>query len=378
MITPMSIEEAFVDLEDPRVEGRTDHKLQDIIVIAICAVICGANGWTAVEVFGETRKAWLSEFLELPAGIPTHDTFGRVFGMLDAEAFQRCFNQWVKNTFIVKEGQVIGIDGKTSRGSGKGIGNKAIHMVSAWAQEARVVLGQVKTEEKSNEITAIPELLDQLFIKGCIITIDAMGCQKKIVAKIIEKEADYVLPVKGNQGNLERDIIACFTSEQQTNCAATQYGYAKTVNKGHGRIEIRECWTVNAPQVFEHIRHYEDWANLHTIALIRRERRLGEKISIETHCYISSLASDAALILSCSRQHWAIENNLHWVLDVVFREDHAQNRKDNSAENMTVLRHITLNLLNQMPKTRKKLTIPGKRLKAALDSSYLSQVLQKI
>lgn len=373
----MSIADAFGDLEDPRVVGRTDHKLHDIIAIAICAIISGAEGWTAVEVFGETRERWLRQFLELPNGIPTHDTFGRVFGQLDAEAFQRCFNRWVKNTFTVSEGQVIAVDGKTSRGS-KGIGQEAIHMVSAWAQEAGLVLGQVKTDEKSNEITAIPELLAQLYIKGCIVTIDAMGCQKHIVTSIIDRGADYVLPVKGNQGRLEQDIDDWFAYAQQTDFATVQHDYAKTVNKAHGRVEIRECWTIDDPHAFDYIRHFEGWANLNTIAMIRREQRLGDKVAVDTQYYISSLASDAALILSCARQHWAIENNLHWVLDVVFREDHAQNWKDNSAQNLTVLRHIALNLLNQMPKTKKKLSIPLKRMKAALEPDYLLQVLQQI
>ena len=373
----MNIAEAFGDLEDPRVVGRTEHKLQDIIAIAICAIICGAEGWTAVEMFGETRESWLRQFLELPNGIPTHDTFGRVFGQLDAEAFQRYFNRWVKHTFTITEGQVIAIDGKTARGS-KGIGKKAIHMVSAWAQKAGLVLGQHKTDEKSNEITAIPTLLAQLYIKGCIVTIDAMGCQKNIVTTIIERGADYVLPVKGNQGKLEQDIDDWFVHVQQTDFAAIQYDYAKTINKGHGRIEIRECWAIDDPQTFDYIRHFEGWTNLQTIALLRREQRIGEKISIDTQYYISSLASDASLILSCARHHWAVENNLHWVLDVVFREDHAQNWKANSAENMTVLRHIALNLLNQMPKTKKKLSIPLKRMKAALEPEYLLQVLQQI
>lgn len=371
----LSIADAFGDLEDPRVVGRTAHKLQDIIAIAICAIICGADGWTAVEVFGEVREAWLRQFLELPNGIPTHDTFGRVFGQLDAEAFQRSFNRWVKHTFTVKPGQVVAIDGKTLRGS-KGNGTEAIHVVSAWAHEAGLVLGQQKTSEKSNEITAIPELLETLYLKGCIVTIDAMGCQKKIATKIIERGAEYVLPVKGNQGNLAQDIEEWFDYAQQSGFENMPHDYARTTHKRHGRIEIRECWTIEAPQAMEYIRHYEGWPNLRTIAMIRRERRVGDTASHQTQYYISSLEGDAAQLLSCTRHHWAIENNLHWVLDVTFREDQAQNWKDNSAENMTVLRHIALNLLNQMPKTKKQLSIPLKRMKAALEPDYLLQVLQ--
>jgi predicted transposase YbfD/YdcC len=377
MTTGMSITEAFGDIEDPRVVGRSLHKLQDIITIAICAMICGAESWSAVELFGETREAWLRQFLELPEGIPSHDTFGRVFGQLDAEAFQSSFNRWVKHTFRLPAGEVIAIDGKTVRGS-KGDGKAAIHMVSAWAHEAGIVLGQQKTAEKSNEITAIPELLDQLYIKGCIVTIDAMGCQKKIAQRIIDRGADYVLPVKGNQSRLAADIADWFEYAQQTDFASTPHDYAKTVNKGHGRIEIRECWTLDAPQAMDYIRHYEGWSQLQTIAMVRRERRVADTVSVETQYYISSLSGDAALMLSCARRHWAVENNLHWVLDVVFREDAAQNWKDNSAANMTVLRHIALNLLKQMPKTKKKLSIPLKRMKAALEPDYLLQVLQHI
>lgn len=373
----MSIAEAFGDVEDPRVVGRTDHKLQDIIVIAICAGICGAEGWTAVEMFGESRKAWLRQFLELPNGIPTHDTFGRVFGQLDAEAFQQNFNRWVKHTFTVKTGQVVAIDGKTVRGS-KGIGTEAIHMVSAWAHDAGLVLGQCKTDEKSNEITAIPDLLEQLYIKGCIVTIDAMGCQKKIAAKIIERGADYVLPVKGNQGHLEQDIMDWFDYAHKTDFANMAHDYATTTNKAHGRIEVRQCWTIAAPQAMDYIRHYEGWEGLQAIAMVRRQRHINGKTSLETQYYISSLAGDAALVLKATRQHWAVENNLHWVLDVTFHEDQAHNWKDNSAQNMTVLRHIALNLLNQMPKTRKKLSIPLKRMKAALEPDYMLQVLQQI
>lgn len=374
----ISIQQMFADLEDPRVVGRTAHKLLDIIVIAICAVLSGAEGWADVEVFGETKEAWLRQFLELPNGIPSHDTFGRVFGQLDGEAFQRSFNRWVSQVFTVTPGQVIAIDGKTVRGSqDKLTGKEAVHMVSAWAQANGLVLGQLKTDEQSNEIRAVPELLEQLYLKGCIVTLDAMGCQKAIAQKIIDRGADYVLPVKGNQGHLERDLRDWFDYAQQTDFQATTFTYAKTINKGHGRIEVRQCWAIDDPLAFDYIRHYEGWANLKSIALVQRERRQGDTLSVETQLYISSLPSDAERILACSRHHWAIENSLHWVLDVVFHEDAARNRQNNSAENLTVLRHIALNLLKQAS-LPKKMSVRGKRFKVALDTDYLLQVLTQV
>lgn len=377
-IVEISIQHAFADLEDPRVMGRTAHKLVDMIVIAVCATICGAEGWVEVEMFGEAKEQWLRQFLDLPNGIPSHDTFGRVFSQLDAAAFQRNFNRWVKNVFTVTQGEVIAIDGKTVRRSyDRSIGKDAIHMVSAWAQHNGIVLGQVRTDEKSNEITAIPELLAQLYVKGCIVTLDAMGCQKAIARTIVERGADYVLPVKSNQGHLKTDLQDWFDYAQQTHFEKTPHTYAQTVNKGHGRIEVRECWAIDDPLAFEYVRHYEGWTNLRSIALVRRERRIGEQVSVETQLYISSLAADAERILDCSRHHWAIENSLHWVLDVVFREDAARNRVSNSAENLTVLRHIALNLLKQAP-TRKKTSIKGKRFKAGLDNDFLLQVLTQI
>lgn len=374
----ISIQQAFADLEDPRVVGRTAHQLIDIIVIAVCAIICGAENWVEVEVFGEAKEPWLREFLELPNGIPAHDTFGRVFSQLDAEAFQQGFNRWVKSAFTVTSGQVVAIDGKTVRRShDRGLGKKAVHMVSAWAQESGIVLGQVKTDEKSNEITAIPELLQHLYLKGCIVTLDAMGCQQSIAQTIIDRGADYVLPVKGNQAYLEADLQDWFDYAQQTEFKATPHTYAQTINKGHGRIEIRECWAIDDPLAFDYIRHFEGWAGLNAIALVRRERRVNEQVSVETQLYISSLPADAERILHCSRLHWSIENSLHWVLDVVFHEDAARNRVKNSAENMAVLRPIALNLLKQTP-TRKKTSVKGKRFKAGLDNDFLFQVLQQL
>jgi len=237
---PISLIISFRDLPDPRVTGRCDHHLIDIIVIAVCAVIAGAESWVDVESFGQAKEAWLRTFLELPAGIPSHDTFGRFFAALDAEAFQQAFMRWVEGVFRVSKGQVIAIDGKTLRGSHeRGIGRDAIHMVNAWATQSGIALGQWKTDAKSNEITAIPPLLRQLDVEGCIVTLDAMGAQKEIAQVIRDEKADYVLRVKANQGHLQEDLEEWFVYADEVQFSGMAHDYAETINKGHGRIEIR-------------------------------------------------------------------------------------------------------------------------------------------
>lgn len=371
-----SISECFGDLYDPRVGGRCDYPLIEIITIAICAVIAGADGWTEVETFGKTKKAWLKQFVKLENGIPSHDTFGDVFRMLNADAFQRSFMRWVERVFRVTQGQVIAIDGKTARRShDKTIGKDAIHMVSAWASANGISLGQRKVDEKSNEITAIPQLLDLLNVTGCIVTIDAMGCQKKIAQKIRDEKADYVLCLKDNQANFLQDVRDWFAHADQVKFQGMSHDYHQTVNKGHGRIDIRRCWTVADPVAFEYIRHYEGWADLQTIVRVQRERHLNHQVQQETSYYISSLPAKAAVILNAIRCHWSIENSLHWVLDVVFREDESRIHKHNSAQNMAVLRHIALNILKRHPS---KGSLKQKRYRAALDDTFLLQLLVQI
>ena len=372
----VSISACFGDLYDPRVEGRCEYPLMEIITIAICAVIAGADGWTEVETFGKSKAAWLKQFLKLEKGIPSHDTFGNVFRMLNAEAFQRSFMRWIERVFTITQGQVIAIDGKTVRRSyDKTIGKDAIHLVSAWASANGIGLGQRKVDAKSNEISAIPELLDLLNVSGCIVTIDAMGCQKKIAQKIRDEKADYVLCLKENQANFLQDVHDWFAHADQVGFQGMQHDYAETVNKGHGRIDIRRCWTVTDPLVFDYIRHYEGWADLQTIVRVQRERHFNDTIQRETSYYISSLPSNAALILSAIRCHWSIENNLHWVLDVVFREDQARIRKQNSPQNMALLRKIALNILKQDPS---KSSLKQKRYRAALDDTFLLQLLAHV
>lgn len=373
---PISLIISFQDLPDPRVEGRCDHKLIDIIVITVCAVIAGAESWVDVANFGEAKRDWLRRFLELPAGIPSHDTFGRFFAALDAAAFQSAFMRWVEGVFRVSKGQVIAIDGKTVRGSQeRTMGKDAIHIVNAWATHNGIALGQWKTDTKSNEITAIPPLLRQLNVAGCIVTLDAMGAQTEIAQAIRDEKADYVLRVKDNQGHLHQDIQDWFAYADQMKLADVQHGYAETVNKGHGRIEIRRCWTISDPRAFDYIRHYEGWADLQTIVRVQRERHLKDKTEIETAYYISSLPAEAEPLLMATRFHWAVENSLHWVLDVIFREDDARIRVGHAAHNMTILRQIALNIIK---KDTSKGSIRTKRFKAGLDITFLEKLLGQL
>jgi predicted transposase YbfD/YdcC len=363
--------EHFSAIQDPRADN-SQHILVEIITIAVCAAICGANNWVEVEIFGKAKQDWLATFLELPNGIPSHDTFGRVFGLIDAEQFQSCFLKWVQTASDRTEGQIVPIDGKKLRRShDKANGKAAIHMVSAWATEDRLVLGQVKVDDKSNEITAIPELLSLLELAGCIVTIDAMGCQTAIAAQIIEKEADYVLAVKDNQENLHQDIQELFAYAAEI--AFADCDYAKTVSKGHGRLEIRECWTLSTEEYFAYLRNRSAWAGLQTIAMVKSERRSGDDGTVETRYFISSLSGQAKQTLKAVRQHWSIENGLHWKLDIAFREDDSRVRKGNGAQNFAIVRHIALNLLNQEKTTQGG--IQAKRLKAGWDEKYLLKVL---
>jgi predicted transposase YbfD/YdcC len=369
-----AIEEHFSKVSDPRKDRTKDHKLIDIIAIAICAVICGAEGWTDIELFGNSKLHWLATFLELPNGIPSHDTFGRVFSLIDAQQFQLAFYEWVWAVNDILQGQVINIDGKCLRGSDdKRLGKRAIYMVSAWAVENEIVLGQRKVDEKSNEITAIPELLKMLAISGCIVTIDAMGTQTNIAKTIVEANADYVLSVKENQGHLFEDISVLFAVDQVQNFKYASFEYKKTVNKGHGRIDVRECWSTSNPEYLNLIRGLENWAGLQSIIMVACTRIIGDKETKYVRYYISSLLSNAEQILQAVRKHWSIENKLHWVLDVALNEDRSRVRKDQAPENFAVLRHIALNLLKQ-EKTAKG-GIHAKQFQAALNEDYLLKIL---
>jgi predicted transposase YbfD/YdcC len=371
--TGLSIQSAFGDMDDPRVVGRCTYPLFEIILIAICGALCGAESWTEIEEFGESKAEWLGKFLKLANGIPSHDTFRRVFSILPAEAFQERFRHWVEATFQVARGQVIAIDGKTVRGAGM----RALHLVSAWAHRSGLLLGQRKVDDKSNEITAIPQLLEDLYLAGCIVTLDAMGCQTDIAQKIIDRQADYVFALKGNHGQLHADVVEWFAWAHQRNFQDMPHSYAQTVNKNHGRIELRQCWALSDPRAFEVIRHHDGWAGLQSIVMVKRERRAldNQPALPETVYFLSSLPPDAERLLMAIRAHWSVENTFHWTMDVVFHEDDARLRVLNGAENFAVLRHVALTILKQHPA---KLSLKRKRFKAALDDTFLAQLFAQI
>ena len=360
----------FSVIKDPRVTGRSEHKLIDIIVVAICGAICGADDWVAIEAFGKAKQDWFKKFLELPAGIPSHDTFGRVFSLIHTRHFQECFLNWVKAAAQITDGQIIPIDGKTLRRShDNSVGKAAIHMVSAWSVENHLVLGQVKTEEKSNEITAIPELLSLLDVNGCIVTIDAMGCQKKIAKQIINQGGDYVFGLKGNQSSLLKAVEEIFANVGDEELNSPSFDFFQTEEKGHGRHETRSYFTTS----FTDTALSQKWEGLKTAGIVVSERNVNGKKSEDHRYYVSSLKNDAEGFAKAVRAHWGIENSLHWVLDVAFREDESRVRKGHGPENLAVLRHITLNLIRQ-EKTA-KLGVKNKRLKAGWDDNYLARVV---
>jgi len=352
-------------LKDPRGHN-TRHLLHDILLIALCALISGADSWTQVAEYGRSKLDWLKEFLELPNGIPSHDTFGRLFAQLDPQGFHDFFTRWVQELSESLQGKTIAIDGKTLRGSrDQANGKSAIHLVSAWASDIRLVLGQLKTADKSNEITAIPELIKILDLRGATITIDAMGCQKKITQTIINAAADYVIQVKDNQKGLHDDIALFFQGP-----ANGPFDTCETVDGGHGRIETRRYFTTND---IGWLPEKNDWPGLNTICMAVREREVKGKSSTETSYFISSLDNQAPTIAKAIREHWGIENGLHWCLDIAFREDHCRVRKDHGPENLAILRHLATNMLKR--ETSLKGGMQTKRLKAAWDHGYLLKVL---
>ena len=344
------------------------------MVIAICAVIGGADTWVDIEMFGKSKAEWLNGLLELPNGVPSHDTFGRVFARLDAEQFQECFVEWVQAVSDVTEGQLVSIDGKTVRRShDRSIGKGAIHMVSAWASANRLVLGQTKVDERSNEITAIPELLRVLDVSGCIVTIDAMGCQKEIASAIIDKDADYILALKENQPQLHEDVREMFDHARRDGFGDLDHDFHQTINKGHGRIETRRCWAVSDPAYLSHVNDRQEWPKLTSMVMVESERRVDGRTSVESRFYISSLPNRAEHLLTAVRGHWGIENSVHWVLDIAFREDDSRVRKGHGPENLAILRRMALNMLKS--ETTSKGGIAAKRKRAGWDNQYLLKVL---
>lgn len=364
-----AIKTYFRKLRDPRVQGRKKHLLLDLVVIAICAAISGCNDWQQTETFARGRHDWLKKFLRLPEGIPSHDTFERVFDQLDPAQFQACFRDWMHALHEALGLSTIAIDGKTLRGSG-GDGLKTLHLVSAWATANGLSLGQVAVDEKSNEITAIPKLLELLELRGAFVTIDAMGCQKAIAAKIVERQGNYILTVKENQEHLLADIQTAIGKAHEGGCTDVKHDTYETRERGHGRDEYR-CYTVL--HTTEGIRNAADWAKLTTIGFCYSERTVDGVTSEEVRYFIGSKKASAKVYGKALRNHWGIENQLHWQLDVTFQEDKNRVRRRHGAENLALVRRLALSLLKQHPDKR---SIACKRLLAALDPNFLEEIIR--
>jgi predicted transposase YbfD/YdcC len=358
----------FRKLKDPRIKRHRRHLLLDIVVITICGVICGCNDWQQIETFARGRHDWLKKFLRLPHGIPSHDTLERVFDRLNPEAFQACFRAWMQALQEALGLSQIAIDGKTLRGSGAG-GVAALHLVSAWATANCLSLGQIAVAEKSNEIPAIPKLLELLELQGALVTIDAMGCQKEIAAKIVAGGGDYVLAVKDNQPTLLAEVEACFAKAVKEEFVGREHDSYQTEERGHGREETRYYHIIHDPQ----LPSQEDWAGLRVIGMCCSECNRDGKLSSEVRYFIGSRKAKAKVYGNALRNHWGIENNLHWQLDVSFAEDKNRVSKRRGAENLALVRRLALSLLKQHPDKR---SIACKRLLAALDPAFLTEVLR--
>jgi predicted transposase YbfD/YdcC len=366
----LSIKDYFRGVKDPRINRRKRHLLIDIIVIAVCGVICGADDWQAIETFAKLRHDWLKKFLRLPNGIPSHDTLERVFNLINPQAFQAGFRDWMLALHEMVGLKQIAIDGKTLCGSA-GRGRRALHLVSAWATANHISLGQIAVEEKSNEIPAIPQLLETLDLHGALVTIDAMGCQKEIAAKIIDQGGDYVLTVKDNQPSLLTDVQQCLQRALDKDLAEMDCDEYETQEKGHGREEKRQYLVVRQP---EGLKEQASWSGLQVIGMCRSERTVAGETSEEVRYFIGSKRASAKTYGQALRHHWGIENNLHWQLDVSFGEDSSRINNRNAAENFALLRKLALVLLKRHPA---KLSIARKRLSAALDPTFLEETLSQ-
>ncbi len=362
----------FRDIPDSRMQGKVIHKLHDILVIAVCSIIAGLEHWTQMEDYCRANLQWFKSFLDLPNGIPSHDTFGNVFAALSPDEFEKSIQTWINSlSGSGTKGKHIAIDGKALRGSfDKAAGKTAVHMVNAYVHENHTVFGQLKVDEKSNEITAIPKLLEMLELKDSTVTIDAMGCQKEIAKNIIEKQGDYVLALKGNQSALLEDVQT-YMDDVIVNGSPADYDKYESTEKSHGRIEIRKCWSVGN---IDWLNQRHDWVGLKSIAAVESKRTVGEVVSVERRYFISSHSGRCSReIAGFVRNHWRVENELHWILDVCFNEDSCRVRTQNAAENLARVRRIA----HMMLKNEKtcKLGVKSKRAKAGYDRDYMLTVL---
>lgn len=366
----INIIEHFSTLEDPRIERKKLHALMDIIVIVICAVISGAEGWEAIEEFAQEKEEWLRKFIPLEHGIPSHDCIAYVIRRLSFKGFRECFMAWTQAVADQADSQIISIDGKTARGSRDKKNNRnPLHMVSAWGAKSRLVLGQEAVDEKSNEITAIPKLLDLLEIKGCIITIDAMGCQRAITRKIKQKGGDYVISLKGNQGLLHNAVQALLKSAEQNNFAKISHDFKEENDKGHGRVERRRYWVT---EDIGSLPNTEKWEGLRSVGVVERKVIEQGKETIERRYYINSIAANGNIFAKAVREHWGVENCLHWRLDVVFREDASRIRKDNAPAIMTTIRHLCMGIFDSDSSIR---SLIKKKRKAAWNDNYRANIV---
>jgi len=371
-MAPLSIWTHFESLKDPRVERTRRHKLMDIVVISVMAVICNADGWDEIVLYAKQREEWLRTFLELPRGIPCADTFRRVFTALDPDAFQACFLNWVRSLVGSTNGKLVAIDGKTVRHSFAGEEGKGpVHLVSAWVAQNQLVLGQIATDAKSNEITAIPKLIELLDVRGATITIDAMGCQKKIAETIVDGGGDYILGLKDNQPTMRQEVEQFFELARADAFRDTRCDQGQSIDGDHGRIEVRRVF---ASDDIGWMADKAQWKNLQSVVMIESERTIGIETSLERRYYLTSHKADAAMLAEMIRGHWGIENQLHWVLDMAFDEDRCRIRRGKAPDNFALLRKIALNLL-KLEKTC-KMGLAAKRKNAGWSHPYMLRVLQ--
>lgn len=375
MTQSTTIHQAFATIYDPRQVNKVEHPLINIIFMAICASLCGADDWVQTEAFAHSQKEWLAQYLDMSAGVPCHDTFGNVFAMVHCEEFSDHFHKWMQ-LLSPHAPTHVAIDGKIPRGSrDSAIGRGAIDMVSAYATEIGLTLAQRKVDEKSNEITAIPQLLALLELQDCVVTIDAIGCQTEIVAQIDTAGGDAIIALKGNQGSLYADTVEMFRYFDKVDFEEVPHSHARRINKGHGRVEVREAWAFQPAAFADYFRTLDRWPAVATLIRRKTQRTIGDHVEEETRYYLSTLDAPVDEQMAYIRDHWRIENELHWVLDVAFREDKQRMRKNNSAANAASLRHMVLNLLRM---DTSKGSIATKRMRCAWDSTYRERVLAPI